>query len=353
MSTLLLGTRKGLIVFRKDNSGWKLTDTHFPGAPVSMVHSDKTSGIWWACLDHGHWGVKLHRSADEGKTWEELQAPAYPKGAEVKDGTPASLRYIWSTASIDGKLYLGTDPGGLFESTDNGDSFQLNMGLWDHPTRKGWFGGGRDQPGIHSICINPSNKDHIYIGISCAGIFETTDGGKSWCPRNKGLNAPYLPDPDAEVGFDPHLLVMSSDPKTLWQQNHIGIFKSDNGAQSWVEVSEKDGPAKFGFTIAAHPDNKDMAWVIPAASDDKRMAIDGKLQVCRTEDGGKTWKSFSNGLPQTNCYDLVYRHSLAFNGTDMAFASTTGNLFVSSDLGESWSNPSNFLPPVYCVYLLD
>lgn len=352
MSTLLLGTRKGLIEFSKSGSQWKLKKTHFTGIPVSIVHASSKSKTWWACLDHGHWGVKLHKSSDQGNSWQEVKAPEYPQGSMVKDDKPAALRYIWAAADCEDKLLLGTDPGGLFESADEGDSFQLNNGLWNHPTRPGWFGGGRDQPGIHSICVDPTDVNHIFIGISCAGVFETTDGGENWIPRNKGLKAEFLPDPNAEVGFDPHLVVMGSDPNILWQQNHCGIFRSTDGAQTWQEVSEKNGPANFGFTIAVNPDNSEMAWVIPAKSDDKRMAIDGKLQVCRTDDGGKSWKSYTDGLPQENCFDLVYRHGLDILGSELAFASTTGNLFISNDLGETWSNEANYLPPVYCVHFV-
>ena len=270
----------------------------------------------------------------------------------IKDDKPASLKYIWAVAKRGNQLLLGTDPGGLFESSDNGNSFSLNRGLWDHPSRKGWFGGGRDNPGIHSICVDPRDENHIYIAISCAGVFETTDGGSTWNPRNKGLKADFLPDPDSEIGQDPHLTVMCpNNPDVMWQQNHCGIFRTTDGAKNWEEITDKNGPADFGFAIEVHPENENMAWVIPGVSDGVRVAIDGKLQVCRTDDGGKTWKSFSNGLPQENCYDIVYRHCLDYNGEDLVFGSTTGNVFVSNDMGENWKCISNYLPMVYSVCL--
>lgn len=350
MTTLLLGTRKGLIVYEKIGNDWKLAATHFIGIPVSMVLTNNLD--WWAFLDHGHWGVKIHHSSNKGGSWRELQAPVYPKGEEVKDGIPANLRYIWAAAQAENKVWLGTDPGGLFETSDAGETFRLNRGLWDHSSRKeGWFGGGRDQPGIHSVCIDPRDKDHIYIAISCAGVFETKDGGQTWCPKNKGLKADFLPDPNAEIGQDPHLLVMSqSNPDVLWQQNHCGIFRTTNGGESWDDVTDYDGVANFGFTIVSHPENEQQAWVVPGVSDGVRVAVDQKLQVCRTDDGGNTWKSFSKGLPQEGCYDIVYRHCMDFNGSEMVFGTTTGNLFVSSDLGESWDCISNYLPMVYCVH---
>lgn len=357
--TLLLGTRKGLIAYHASNSLWEVENLSFEGQPVSIAYADPRTGTWWACLDHGHWGVKLHRSADRGANWEEVSAPTYPEGEEVKDGVPASTRYIWSMMhggiQSRSRLWVGTDPGGLFVSEDGGNNFQLVESLWKHPTRKeGWFGGGRDLPGIHSIVLDPRNEDHLYIGISCAGVFETTDGGKSWEIRNKGLRAEFLPDPETGVGHDPHIVVAApSDPDTLWQQNHCGIFRSTNGAASWQEVSQPNGPARFGFAIAVAEDDPAQAWVAPAHSDGNRTAIKGALCICRTDDGGKTWKEFRKGLPQHNCFDIVYRHALACSGEALAFGTTTGNLFFSPDRGDNWETINNYLPMVYSVQFTD
>lgn len=352
MNYMLLGTRKGLVIYQKKQNKWTQLKTEFLGIPVSMVYTDKEA--WWAFLDHGHWGVKIHKSIDQGNSWQEIEAPKYPEGEEVKENIPASLRYIWAAEKAGNKLMLGTDPGGLFETINEGDSFTLNNGLWKHPSRKQWFGGGRDQPGIHSICVNPLDNKHIYIAISCAGVFETKDGGETWNPKNKGLKADFLPDPDAEIGQDPHLLVMHpSNPDLMWQQNHCGIFKSENGGENWLDVSEEDGPANFGFAVELNPNDEQMVWVVPAISDGIRTAIDGKLQVCRTSDGGKTWQSFSNGLPEKNSYDIVYRHCLKYADGQLAFGTTTGNLFLSDDLGENWECISNYLPMIYCIHFAE
>jgi photosystem II stability/assembly factor-like uncharacterized protein len=253
------------------------------------------------------------------------------------------------------RLWIGTDPGGLFVSEDEGNSFQLVESLWKHPTRKeGWFGGGRDLPGIHSIVVDPRNEDHIHIGISCAGVFETTDAGKSWSICNKGLRADFLPDPATEVGHDPHIVVAApSNPDALWQQNHCGIFRTTDGARNWQEVSEPGGPARFGFAITVAEDNPDVAWVAPAHSDENRIAIKGSLCICRTDDGGKTWKQLRNGLPQENCFDIVYRHALVSDGDTVAFGTTTGNLFFSSDRGEHWNVINNYLPMIHSVQFAD
>lgn len=353
--TILLGTRKGLITYHFINGIWEQENSSFEGIPVSIAYADERNGTWWACLDHGHWGVKLHRSQDRGKSWVEMTAPSYPEGEVIKDSIPASTKYIWAMShggyDHPDRLWLGTDPGGLFLSEDGGNSFQLNKALWAHPTRKtGWFGGGRDNPGIHSIIIDPRDSNHIYIGISCAGVFESTDGGHTWIIRNKGLKAEFLPNPDQETGHDPHLLIASAvNPAILWQQNHCGIFRSVDGGKEWIEISEKDGPANFGFAITVAEDNPDQAWVAPATSDENRIAIRGSLCISRTDDGGKTWIQQRNGLPQSGCYDIVYRHALASSGDAVSFGTTTGNLFFSPDRGDSWQVISNYLPMIHSV----
>lgn len=357
-STLLVGTRKGLIPFSFKNETWQAGPVSFDGVPVSIAYADPRNGRWWACLDHGHWGVKLHYSDDKGKTWTETEPPAYPEGYEVKEGVPAITRYLWSMThggkQYPNRLWIGTEPGGLFKSEDNGQTWQLVESLWNHPTRKeGWFGGGRDHPGIHSIIVDPRNEDRLLVGISCAGVFESLDSGTTWHIRNKGMRADFLPDPDTEVGQDPHIVVAApSNPDVLWQQNHCGIYVSNDGAATWKEVSEKDGPANFGFVVAVAEDNPQQAWVAPAVSDMVRVAVDKAMCISRTDDGGKTWKALRNGLPQENCYDIVYRHGLVNKGDHLVFGTTTGNLFHSRDRGENWEVVSNYLPMVYSLHFV-
>ncbi len=353
--TLLIGTRKGLITYKKSQGNWKYQGISFLGIPVNLTYVDPLTNTWWACLDHGHWGCKLHKSVDQGANWEEVTAPRYPENTEIKNGEMATVKYLWAVSNGGGnkpnELLIGTEPGGLFSSSDNGGSFALNDSLWNHPSRRDyWFGGGRDHAGIHSIIVDPRDNDHIYVGISVAGVFETKDGGTSWEPKNKGLKADFLPDPDAEVGQDPHLLIASpSNPNVLWQQNHCGIFRSENGGESWSDISQEGGPAYFGFAIAADEKDDKTAWVVPAVSDQLRVAVDNALCVCRTEDGGNTWNDFRNGLPQESCFDIVFRHALDVTNDTLAFGTTTGNLFLSDDRGESWRAISHHLPLIYSV----
>ncbi len=354
--SLLVGSRKGLIVYRLRAGGWAYQKVDFTGIPVSIAWADERNGTWWACLDHGHWGSKLHYSNNEGNSWHEVSAPAYPEGEEIKEGVPASVRLLWAMAGggVDqpGTLYLGTEPGGLFKSTNDGKSFDLVHSLWNHPSRGQWFGGGRDYAGIHSILVDPRNTRHLFVGISCAGVFESWDGGENWMVRNKGMKADFLPDPYSEIGQDPHMVVAApGNPDVMWQQNHCGIFRTSDGGKCWEDVSQKGGPAHFGFAIAADEKDPDVAWVVPAISDGIRVPADQALCVCRTDDGGRSWKTFRNGLPQKACFDIVYRHALAVSENTLLFGTTTGNLFVSDDRGENWNTLSNHLPMVYSLFL--
>jgi photosystem II stability/assembly factor-like uncharacterized protein len=352
---LLVGAGKGLLVFERRGESWRHAGVHFLGMPVSAAWADPRDGAWWAALAHRHWGQKLHRSDDEGASWSPVAPPAYPQGATLKDGRPATLRKIWAIQhggeDRPGRLYLGTEPGGLFRSDDGGRNWRLEEALWRHPSRQiGWFGAGRDHPFIHSIVVDPRDSEHLYVGVSCAGIFETRDGGAHWTARNQGLIATYLPNPRAEIGHDPHLvLACRAQPEVLWQQNHCGIFRSVNGGASWDNVSGKEGFPEYGFALAIDDDDPERAWVIPAISDEVRVAHNLALCVCRTDDGGRSWRALRRGLPQEYCFDIVFRHAFAAKGPRLAFGTTQGNLFLSEDGGDNWMRIAAFLPRVDSV----
>lgn len=352
---LILGTNKGLLILEKNGKNWDLVCEAHQAVHVSYAAVDPRHNTLWACLDHGHWGVKLHRSQDFGATWTEIAAPRFPDDKELKPGTPAKVSYIWYIApggtDQPNRLYVGTEPGGLFQSDDGGETFELVEPLWNHPSRPdNWFGGGRDLPGICSIQVDPRDSQHVVIGVSVGGVFETTDGGKTWCGKNQGLKANYLPNPFAEYGHDPHFLMMSpSNPDVMWQQNHCGVFRTSDGGKTWVDISQPDNSVYFGFAIALDAQDENTAWVVPAVSDQYRVAVKQTVCVCRTEDGGKTWTELRKGLPQKMAYDLTYRHALDIQGDALAFGTTTGNLFFSPDRGDSWECVAHHLPPIFSV----
>jgi photosystem II stability/assembly factor-like uncharacterized protein len=371
MSRLFVATRKGL--FRldapDDGKGWVVAPPSFLGDAVTMVLPDRRDGMVYAAVGHGQFGVKLHRSRDGGDSWESCAAPAYPPKPEGVDdrepmrGTPIpwNVEQIWALeaggAEQAGVLWCGTIPGGLFRSPDRGDSWELNMALWNEPRRKEWFGGGYDYPGIHSICVDPRDSRHVTVAVSCGGVWVTTDAGESWTCRAEGMFASYMP-PEQQNNpaiQDPHRMVQcAGEPDVLWCQHHNTVFRSTDGAMSWKEV-KRTKPSKFGFAVAVHPDRPDVAWLAPAVRDEIRVPVDGKVVISRTLDGGKTWKVRRRGLPQKGAYDLIYRHCLDVDasGDRLAMGSTTGSLWVSSDQGDSWKAVSAHLPPVFAVRFAD
>jgi len=360
MSTkVVIGTTKGLVIFHQEGINWIFDSVRFEGLPVSMLYIDPRSRTWWTSLSHRHWGEKLHRSYDEGKTWQEVPVPEY-KGQFYRHGKPATLKRIWTMehAGLDrpNDLWLGTEPGGLFYSTDGGNHFDLVESLWHHPSRQDpnqWFGAGKDFPFIHSIATDPHNSNHVYIGVSCAGIFETKDAGSTWNPINQGLVATYLPQPHPEVGHDPHrLLIHSIHTEVLWQQNHCGVFRTIDGGQHWLDVSGTGGFPKYGFALAIDDQDPLQAWVIPAHSDDQRIPVNLELTICHTRDGGTTWSTIPI-VPGSISFDLVLRHSFAKCGALLACGTTNGNVYVSADSGKSWKTVSHHLASVTCLVVTD
>ena len=356
-----VATRKGLFEFRRGAAGWSIADTHFIGDPVNLTLLDARDGTLYAALDLGHFGVKLHRRNSGAATWQEIAAPAYPSQppeTEQNQGDVSwKLNLIWSLeaggANEAGTLWCGTLPGGLFRSRDRGDSWELMRDLWDKPERREWMGGGKDTPGLHSICVDPRDSRHVLVGVSCGGAWTTRDGGAHWALSAKGMRAAYLPPEQAGTGQfqDPHSIVQcEASPDTLWCQHHNGIWRSTDGGALWVECTNT-AVSNFGFAVAAHPGDGDTAWFVPAIKDEKRYPVDGALCVTRTRDGGKSFEVLRNGLPQQHCYDLIYRHGLAItgDGNTLMMGSTTGGLWVSEDGGDSWATLSNTLPPIYSV----
>lgn len=352
---LFAATRKGLFEFRRRNGGWAIARTAFLGSPVSMMLADPRDGALYAALDLGHFGVKLHRSDDGGKSWSEIAVPSYA-GVDPDEADPPALKLIWSLeaggADEPGVIWAGTIPGGLFRSADRGESWTLVRGLWDEPRRKTWFGGGYDKPGIHSVLVHPHDPRRITVAISTGGVWESADGGDSWTLGGQGLRAAYLPPEQAhdQVHQDVHRLVRcAASPDHLWIQHHNGVFASTEGYARWRELEPP--VSAFGFAVAAHPRKAGTAWFAPAVKDEFRYPVDGKLVVNRTDDGGETFTTLSAGLPQDHAYDLIYRHGLDVDadGEGLAMASTTGGLWFSGNGGESWSAAPARLPPVHAV----
>ncbi|MBI1291297.1 exo-alpha-sialidase [bacterium] len=362
--TIHVSTRKGLVTARRQSGEWRIDPKiDFLGQPISLSLHDPRSGYSYACVNLGHFGQKLHRTRDGGATWEEIAPPAYPpqpEGVEDicpmrKTPIPWSLQMIWSleTGAEDGQLWCGTIPGGLFVSRDHGDSWQIVESLWNRPERKKWFGGGYDYPGIHSICVDPRNRRHLSVAVSCGGVWHSTDDGATWEGRAQGMRASYMPpdladDPDTQ---DAHRMVRCpGQPDRLWVQHHNGIFRSDDNAMTWHDCPN-GLPSTFGFAVAVHPRNPDRAWFAPAVRDEVRVPVDNRFVVSRTDDAGKTFQVLGSGLPEPPGLHLVYRHGLDVDDTGdvLAMGSTTGSLWISENGGDHWERLSAELAPIYSV----
>jgi len=351
-----VATRKGLFELRRSGASggkWAIAHVSFLGEPVSMLLAPQPSGRMLAALNLGHFGAKLHASDDGGRSWQEVGVPTYPTQPEGAEGAPWKLVLIWSLEAAGTTLWAGTLPGGLFRSNDGGASWQLIDSLWQRPERLEWFGGGYDVPGIHSICPHPQRPGEVLLGISCGGAWITSDDGANWALRAQGMRAAFMPPERADDQNiqDPHLIVRcAARPDVLWCQHHNGIFRSTDNGLSWHEIT--NAPlSSFGFAVAVHPGDPDTAWFVPAIADQTRVPVDGALFVNRTRDGGRSFETLRDGLPQRDCYDLVYRHGLVVgaDGRALLMGSTTGQLWASDDGGESWSTVAAHLPPIHAL----
>jgi hypothetical protein len=350
---LHVGTRKGLFELARNNGGWEIVDVRFLGDPVSAVLADAEGSVW-AALDLGHFGTKLWMR-DPAGAWREMAVPVFPPKPEdaVDDPHPWSLGKIWvlEPGGVTGRLWAGTMPGGLFRSDDGGASWSLTEALWHMPERRQWAGvAGGEQPGINSVLIDPRNPSDIRIGVSTAGVWASSDAGRSWELINRGMHAEYMPPElrDNPIVQDVHRLARcAAYPDIVWCQHHNGVFRSENAGATWREVTAIR-PSKFGFAVAAHPVDPDTAWFVPAVKDERRIPVDGKVVVARTRDGGRSFEVLQRGLPQHHAYDLVWRHGLAVDetGERLAFGSTSGGLWISEDGGDSWTMPDARLPPI-------
>lgn len=368
---ILVATRKGLFTLGKNGAvgaSWKIERSDFLSSNVSMVLHDKRSGKLHAALDHGHFGVKMHRAEGPGAEWIETPAPMYPPKPEGLDERDMWDRPIpWNTVRVwaletggndqPGVLWCGTLPGGVFRSEDDGATWQILESLWRHPLRPFWMGGGADLPGVHTILVDPRDSKIVRLAVSSGGVWITRDNGATWNSIGQGMWQDHAPEEHKHNpnGQDAHRMAQCpGSPDRLWIQHHNGIFRSDDGAENWREI-ENVKPSSFGFAVAVHPNDGNTAWFVPGIKDEQRIPVDGKFVVTRTRDGGKTFETLTNGLPTNPAYDLVFRHGmdLSASGNDLVVGSSTGGLWVSEDQGDTWSEAACRLPPVHAVRWLE
>ena len=350
---VLLGTKKGAFIAESTDGRrtWTLRGPFCEMWPMNHVVGDPATGAIYGAGGNEWFGPAIWKSTDLGETWTHSSAGlAYAAGEEpVKSG--------WSVAVGDGAVYAGVQPAGLFSSDDGGASWTHLDGLQKHPSRPEWNPGGAGLI-LHSIVLHPQDADQVWIGISAAGVFHTADGGKTWEPRNRGTRADFMPEGQnyPEFGQCVHNVVMAAGmPDRLYQQNHCGMYRSDDGGVEWQSI--EDGlPSDFGFPAAAHPSDPDTLYLLPLnGATEGRFVPDAKAAVWRTRDGGKTWQDLRRGLPQEGAYFGVLRQAMATDRMDPAgvyFGTSSGALFASSDEGDSWSCIAEHLPTVLSVETL-
>ena len=354
---LLTGTMKGAFVLRSDmtRQDWEVGGPYFPGRAIYAMTYDDRNGRnrLWAAVNSSFWGSYLSSSDDFGKTWTEPET----YGVKFPEGSDASVKQIWQIAlghqEEPDTLYCGVEPAALFKSTDAGQSWSLVQGLYDHPHRPQWMPGGGGLC-LHTILSDPSNVKRLHVAISTGGVYRTDDGGENWQSRNAGVRAQFLP-PDQrypEFGQCVHKIVSHpSNPERMFLQNHWGLYKSEDAADSWVDIAN-GVPSDFGFAMEVDPHDAQSVYIIPLESDEFRCTPEGKLRVYRTRNAGESWEALSKGLPQENALETVLRDGLSADNlqpTGIYFGTRNGKLFGSKDAGESWSAIVESLPAIVCV----
>jgi photosystem II stability/assembly factor-like uncharacterized protein len=384
---VLVGTKKGAFILTSDGKRqtWKVDGPHFAGWEIyHLKGSPADPDRIYASQSSGWFGQIIQSSSDGGKTWEQpgtkpgeatTTPEGMPKGESNKfvydtspatgkpltthqwyDGTqhPWEFKRVWHiepSLTDPDTAYAGVEDAALFRTTDGGKSWHELAGLRGHGTGPQWSPGAGGM-GLHTILLDPTNPDRIYIAISAAGTFRTDDGGASWKPINRGLVSQYIPDPNAEVGHCVHRIALHpSRPGVLFMQKHWDVMRSDDAGDSWHEVSG-DLPTDFGFPIDVHAHEPDTIYVVPIKSDSLHYPPDGKLRVYRSKSGGNQWEPLTKGLPQENCYVNVLRDAMSVDTLDecgVYFGTSGGQVYASPNGGNSWEPIVRDLPAVLSV----
>ena len=371
---VMVGTPKGSFIFSSDSErkNWAVSDMLFKGWSVMHMQMDPRDRRIHAALSHFVYGPTTHYSDDLGKTWTQARLSPQlnrPSASGRPFGTPEeafsqnpqpvgpeAVTRVWNItpgrAEEPGVLYAGIQPAALFRSADRGESWSLVESLYDHPQRGEWNPGAGGLC-LHTIVLDPSNPQRMYIAISAAGVYRSDDGGQTWIPRNQNVRADFMGESNfPEFGQCVHKMDMHpARPEVLFQQNHCGVYRSDNHGDSWVDIGEGRLPSRFGFPIVVHPHDPHTIYIALEESDEFRMSVGGQFSVWRSRDDGQNWQRLTNGLPH-NAHLVVLREAMASDTLAQVgiYAGTnTGQLFYSRDEGENWELLADFLPPIMSV----
>ena len=354
---LLAGTRKGGFVLSSDGSRkeWRVSGPHLPGSEVfHLIYDPRGQGAVFAAVNHMVWGAGIQRSHDLGRSWLSSTEPP-----RISSREGATIKNLWhiepGRESEPGAVYAGVDPAALFKSEDGGATWLEVAGLSNHPSREKW------EPGLgglclHSIVLDPYDRDRMWVGISAVGVFGTSDGGETWQTMNQGVRADFLPDRYPEFGQCPHkVLAHRARPDVLYQQNHCGVYRSDSGGSEWEDITQ-GLPSQFGFVLGLHSQDPDTIYVLPEdqvlgedVGGGLRYVTGAMFRVFRSRNGGREWQPLTRGLPQKDAYLHVLREGMATDSLDpcgIYVGTTTGQIYYSRDGGDNWELLLDHLPPI-------
>lgn len=360
---VLVGTRKGAFILTSDEArqDWQVEGPHFAGWEIyhikgSPVDPDRI----YVSQSSGWFGQQIQVSRDGGKTFEQAGNEFLYDGItgthQWYDGTPHPWEFkrVWHlepSLTDPDTVFAGAEDAAMFKTTDGGKTWRELSGLRKHGTGSQWQPGAGGL-GLHTILLDPTNHQRMYIAISAAGAFRTDDGGESWKAINQGLSSKYIPDPTAEVGHCVHRLALHpARPEVVYMQKHWDVLRTDNAGELWQRVSG-DLPTDFGFVIDVHAHEPETIYVVPLKSDGERYPLDGQLKVYRSKTGGETWQPLTNGLPQENCYVNILREAMAVDKCESSgiyFGTTGGQVYCSPDGGDHWQAIVRDLPAVLSV----
>lgn len=373
---VFVGTSKGGFIFESDanRKQWQMSEIQFKGWNVMHMQLDPRDYRLHAATSHFVYGPTTHYSDDFGKSWTQAKvSPMLSRpsssgrpastveeafrsegGEDIKD-KPEKMNKVWNIEpgrkEEPNVLYAGAQPASLFVSRDRGETWTLNEPLYDHPQRGEWNPGAGGLC-LHTILLDPMNLNRMYIAVSAAGCYRTDDGGQTWKPHNKNVLAEFMPNKFPEFGQCVHKMAMHpSTPNVIYQQNHCGVYRSDNAGEDWVDIGEGKLPTRFGFPIAVHPTDPRTIYIALEESQEFHMSVDGRLAVWRSRDAGDSWQRLTNGLPERARVNIL-REAMgtdSFEEAGIYFGTNTGQLFYTRDSGERWELLADFLPPIQSV----
>jgi len=360
---VLVGTRKGAFVLTADGKRdrWNVSGPHFAGWEIyHLKGSPADPNRVYASQSSGWFGQVIQRSNDGGATWEavgnKFVYDGQPGTHQWYDGTPHPWEFkrVWHlepSATDPDDVYAGVEDAALFRTKDGGQSWQEVPGLRGHGSGAQWTPGAGGLC-LHTILTHPTKPERMFIAISAAGAFRTNDGGATWQPINRGLVSKYIPDPTAEIGHCVHRIGMHpSKPDVLFMQKHWDVMRSNDGGDSWHEISG-NLPTDFGFALGIHAHEPETIYVVPIKSDSEHFPLDGQLRVYRSRTGGNDWEALTTGLPQQDCYVNVLRGAMTTDRLDpcgVYFGTTGGQVYASSNAGDTWAPIVRDLPAVLSV----